>query len=160
MREFNTLPDNGFYVVLTTFSTENVRFMPGEPVALVRMGSSPYVLIIKTSETFGGWANYMEVESVLKLKKLSFEEVSELTNGRTITADMLQSRQSIADACKAITGSVTSLRKTLRDYRQKCRILVKLPDGREEIVWLLFRPLGENIKPIEDRVYLYPLGRL
>lgn len=158
MREFTTqFPENGFYAVTRYFKTENFSLLPGEAVAIQRMGNSRYIWILKTGERFGGWKNFMEVEHWGKLQKLSYDEVSKLTDGVTITEAAFVSSEILAEACKAITGSVDSLRMTLRDYRQKCRVFVKLPDGKEVTAQLRFEN-NENTRPIEDFVYLFPYG--
>lgn len=114
MREFSELfPENGIYVVVTPFQTENLIFIPGEPVGIIRWGDTPYVRITKTGRVLGGYANYMEVEHMAKIKKLDAEEISQLANGKIFTADMFQDIKSMAKACKAITGLVSRFRPHL-----------------------------------------------
>ncbi len=47
-------------------------------------------------------------------------------------------------------------KKTLRAFRQKCRVQVRI-NGEEKEASLLFGP-SQNFRPIGDDVYLYPLG--
>lgn len=158
MRKFERpLPEEGFYVVLATFQTDNMRFIPGEPVALIPMHDSPYVHIVKTGKRFGGYANFMEVEFLPKLKRITLEEVSRLTDDYPVTEETLRSRERIHDACRAIIRSVTTLQKTLRGHRTRAKVLVKLPEGEEREAWLLFG-IKKNEIPIGDRVFLHPLG--
>ncbi len=153
MRIFRYFPDNGFYVVLKMFRTENMQFIPGEPVALVRMGTSSYVWIMKTGERFGGWSNYMETEFIPNLRRLSFEEASVLANGYVITADTLRLKDSLANACKAITGSVISLQKSTYRKGLLLGILAQFQDfdKGKEIEQLV--PIAWNLEPGDHLEY-------
>ena len=76
MREFTEpFPETGFYVVTAVFRTENLVLIPGEVVGLGRWGTSAYVKITKTGERFNGYSNYMELEHMPKLRRMTDDEV-------------------------------------------------------------------------------------
>jgi|GEM_PF-5513966 hypothetical protein len=107
MREFIKFPADGFYVVLEPFQVEHMGFRPGEPVGIIRWGTASYVRITKTGQECGGWANYMEVEHMPKLRLLSCEEVSALAGGKKITPESWLTITAMTQICKFITGSVS-----------------------------------------------------
>lgn len=103
MREFTVFPKTGFYVVEEPFSTENMSFLPGAVVALVRWGTTNYVRITMTGERFGGYANYMECEHIPKLRLLTNEEVIGLIAGDfRIEFELLNDLGYLASVCQRV----------------------------------------------------------
>jgi hypothetical protein len=100
-------PLNGFYVVIKAFNTENLIFKRGDIVALKKY-SNKNVRINLTGPQ-AAYGNYMRVDKMSNLRKLTPDEVSLLTNGAVIPDEAFTDNRSIeysmtslVEACRRI----------------------------------------------------------
>jgi len=101
-------PENGFYVTINDFRTENLVFIAGDVVALKKYGNQN----VRINRTGPGssYANYMLAYQMRNLRKLTSKEIAFLTNGVNIPAGAFVNSESIetsmtalVEACKLIT---------------------------------------------------------
>lgn len=105
MKEFTQFPEDGIYVVKEPFKGENMFFSAGEIIGIMRLGGSPYVLVIKTGR-FGGDVNHMEVENMAKLRKLDFDEINAITGDMVVSYESFETMSGMYNVCRLIAHNV------------------------------------------------------
>ena len=94
--------ENGFYVANESFREKDLLFVTGEIVGVIWLRGLCYAT--KTGKELGGNANLMESENALKLRRLSMEEIFELTDNHLSHIRVFKSVSSFVTACKLFSG--------------------------------------------------------
>lgn len=103
-------PETWLYVVEKPFSTENLGFLPGEPVGLTRYGNTSFFRIFKTGPYYYRYNNYMEVELMPNLRKLTEDEIASLVEeGFQVEFSELRSLGYLVTVCSKIVRTMSAV---------------------------------------------------